>query len=87
VIRLELDANGMTVQGVVPMAIALEDFNQPGISTLQGESLYYIANGGAEDAKSAIIMNTPLDAGAEVAPPDIAKFGETMKAKQKQKKD
>jgi hypothetical protein len=87
VIRLELDANGMTVQGIIPMAIALEDFNQPGISTLQGESLYYIANGGAEDAKSAIIMNTPLDAGAEVAPPDIAKFGETMKAKQKQKKD
>jgi hypothetical protein len=86
-IRLELDASGAAVQSVVPMAIALEDFNQPGMGTIQGESLYYIANNGADDAKSAIIMNTPLDAGVEALPPDIEKFGKTMKAKQQQTKD
>ena len=86
-IRLELDASGAAVQSVAPMAIALEDFNQPGIGTIQGESLYYFANSGADDAKSAIIMNTPLNAGVEAAPPDWTQFGEAMKAKQQQTKD
>jgi hypothetical protein len=87
VIRLELDASGAVVQSIAPMAIALEDFNRPGIGTIQGESLYYVANSGADDAKSAIIMNTPLDAGAEVAPPDMAQFGKAIKANQQQTKD
>lgn len=86
-IRLELDATGAAVQSVAPMAIALADFNQPGIGTIQGEDLYYLANSGADDAKSAIIMNTPLDAGAEAAPPDMAQFGNAIKARQQQKKD
>jgi hypothetical protein len=87
VIRLELDASGAVVQSIAPMAIALEDFNRPGIGTIQGESLYYVANSGADDAKIAIIMNTPLDAGAEVAPPDMAQFGKAIKANQQQTKD
>ena len=86
-IRLELDASGAAVQSVAPMAIALDGFNQPGIGTLQGESLYYFANSGADDAKSAIIMNTPLDAGVEAKPPDWAQFGDAIKAKQQQTKD
>ena len=87
VIRLELDASGAAVQSVAPMAIALEEFNRPGNGTIQDESLYYIANSGADDAKSTIIMNTPLDAGIEAAPPDWSQFGEAMKAKQQKKKD
>jgi len=83
-VRLELDASGAAVQSVAPMAIALEDFNQPGIGTFQGESLYYFANSAADDAKSTIIMNTPLDAGVEAAPPDWAQFEEAIEAKQQQ---
>jgi hypothetical protein len=87
VIRLELDASGAAVESVVPMAIALEGFNQPGFGTLQGERLYYFANSGADDAEGAIVMSTPLDAGVEAAPPDMAQFGEAVKAHQQQKKD
>ena len=86
-IRLELDASGAAVQSVAPMAIALEGFNQPGFGTLQGESLYYFANNGADDEEGAIVMSTPLDAGVEAAPPDMAQFGEAIKAHQQQKKD
>ena len=86
-IRLELDASGAAVQSVAPMAIALEGFNQPGFGTLQGERLYYFANSGADDAEGAIVMSTPLDAGVEAAPPDMAQFGEAIKAHQQQNKD
>ncbi len=86
-VRLELDASGATVQSVTPMAIALEEFNRPGFGTIQDESLYYIANSGADDAKSAIIMKTPLDAGVEAAPPDVMEFKKVMDAKRQQQKD
>jgi DNA-binding beta-propeller fold protein YncE len=87
VIRLEFDASGTTAESVVPMAIALEAFNQPGIGTVQGESLYYIANRGADDAKSAIIMKTPLDAGVETTAPDVMEFKKLMDTKRQQKED
>jgi len=86
-IRLELDASGAAVQSVAPMAVALEGFNQPSFGTIQGESLYYYANSGADDAEDAILMSTPLDAGVEAAPPDMAQFGDAIKAYQQQKKD
>ena len=87
VIRLELDASGVTVESVVPMAIALEEFYRPGNGTIQDESVYYIANSGADDAKSAIIMKTPLNAGVEATAPDAMEFKKVMDAKRQQKKD
>ena len=87
VVRLELDASGAAVQSVSPMAIALEDFNQPSAGTFQGDSLYYFANTGAEEAAGAIVVSTPLDAGVEVAPPDMAKFEQAIRARQQQGKD
>ena len=87
VIRLELDASGAAVESVVPMAIALEEFYRPGNGTIQDESVYYIANSGADDAKSAIIMKTPLNAGVEATAPDAMEFKKVMDAKRQQKKD
>lgn len=86
-IRLELDTSGSVVQSVSPMAIALDDFNRPGTSTIKGDSIYYIANSGAEDSASTIVMSTPLDAGAEVAPPDEAYFKQALKANKQKEQD
>jgi hypothetical protein len=85
-IRLELDTSGSVVQSVSPMAIALDDFNRPANSTIKGDSLYYFANSGAEDSTGTIVMSTPLDAGAEVMPPDMALFEQKLR-EQQQKKD
>ena len=87
VIRLELDDRLAVVQSITPMAIALDEFNQPGIGTLQGGNLSYFANGGAEDTADVIVMSTPLDAGAEVAPPGSTEVKRAMEAEQQQKKD
>ena len=86
-IRLELDTSGSVVESVIPMVIALDDFNRPGISTIKGDSLYYFANSGAEDSASTIVMSTPLDADAKGAPPDEAYFKEALKAKKLKEKD
>jgi hypothetical protein len=71
IMRLELDDAGMQVAGVAPMAIALEPFNWPRLATVQGGDLVYLANHGGGDAgDGAIVMHTPLDAGAALEAPD-----------------
>ena len=87
VVRLELDDNRAVVQSIIPMAIALDGFNQPGTGTLQGGNLYYFANSGAEDATEVIVMSTPQDAGVEVAPPGSTEIEQAMEARRQQKKD
>jgi hypothetical protein len=87
VVRLELDASGAVVQSISPMAIALDDFDRPGAGTFKGDSLYYFANAGADDATGAIVLSLPLDAGVEVAPPDMAKFEQAIRARQQRVKD
>lgn len=83
--RLELDANGTTVENVSPMAIALESFDMPGASTISGQSIYYLANQGTlSDADELVVMATPLDAGKNITPPDMRQFEKALKARQKQ---
>jgi len=84
VIRLELDPSGTVAVSISPMAIALDDFSQPGVATMHGNSLYYFANSGADDADSLVVMNTPLDVGVAVAPPDMAEFEQALRARQQQ---
>jgi hypothetical protein len=62
------------------MAIGLEQFNQPGVGTIKGSDLFYFANSGQAGAEGAIVMSTPLDAGSEVAPPDMSKFEDAIRA-------
>lgn len=72
VVRLALDSvSGSVVESISPMANALEMFNKPGVGTIRGTDLFYYANGGDEGGPGAIVVSTPLDAGSEVAPPDM----------------
>jgi len=85
IVRLELDGKGTGVEAVVPMATALEEFDHPGIGTIKGDSLYYVANSGASE-DPGIVMNTPLDAGVEAAAPDAEDLHNAMKAQMQSKK-
>jgi len=87
VVRLELDDSRVVVQSIIPMANALDGFDQPGTGTLQGDNLYYFANSGAEDVADVIVMSTPQDAGVEVAPPGSTEIKRAMETEQRQKKD
>ena len=71
IIRLELDPSGGVAQSVSPMAIALEGFNRPGVGAIQGDGLYYFANTGSGDESGAILMSTPLAAGAAAVQPRL----------------
>jgi hypothetical protein len=75
IIRLELDSSGAGAASVAPMAMALNEFNRPGVGTIRDGRLYYIANAGAGDESGAVVMSTPLDAGAEAAPPQVTGDG------------
>jgi hypothetical protein len=71
-LRLALDDTGSTVAEVSPMAISLEPFDAPRLSTIRGGELLYFANQGSGSAEAgAIIMRTALDAGGSIQPPDL----------------
>lgn len=81
VVRLALDnVSGSIVESISPMANALEVFNQPGIGTIRGNDLFYFANNGGEEGSGAMVVSTPLDAGSEVAPPDMGMFEEAIRS-------
>lgn len=78
--RLTLDSTGAEVAEVSPMAIALEQFNAPGITTIHENQVYYFANTRAsDDAENATVMQTPVEAGTEIVPPDVREFQERIK--------
>lgn len=82
VVRLALDGvSGSIVESISPMANALEVFNQPGTGTIRGNELIYFANSGAAEGSGAIVVSTPLDAGTEVAPPEMDLFEEALRSK------
>ncbi|MFC1689747.1 hypothetical protein ACFL07_08865 [Pseudomonadota bacterium] len=88
VVRLDLDGvKGTIVEAVSPMAIALEEFNRPGVGAIRGEELFYFANTGQADAGGAIVVSTPLDSGSEVAPPDMSQFEEALRSRAQQKEE
>ena len=83
--RLDLDAGGASVVDVGPMAIALEQFDHPGIGTLGEDGIYYFAgNGAGESSPPAIVMHTPLSAGGDIVPPDMRQFQKAVKEKLQQ---
>lgn len=72
VVRLALDSvSGSVAESISPMANALEYFNQPGVGAIRGNDLFYFANTGDTEGSGAIVLSTPLDAGSEVAPPNM----------------
>lgn len=81
--RLKLAASGSAVDTVAPMAVALPQFDRPGIGAVLGNALYYFANSGAgEGDDGLLVLRTSLDAGQAIVPPDIRKFQEKMKHRQ-----
>ncbi|MDX1380898.1 MAG: hypothetical protein R3233_07240 [Xanthomonadales bacterium] len=81
ILRLELDDAGAQVASVSPMAIALEPFNWPRLAAVQGADLVYLANqGGGDAADGAIVMHTPLDAGAALEAPDAEDLKRALQA-------
>lgn len=81
VVRLALDnASGSIVESISPMANALEVFNRPGIGTIRDNDLFYFANTGDAEGSGAILVSTPLDAGTEVAPPEMDVYEEALRS-------
>ncbi len=79
VVRLALDSvSGSVVESISPMANALEFFNQPGVGAIRSNDLFYFANTGDTGGSGAIVVSTPLDAGSEVAPPDMGALNQTQ---------
>jgi len=80
IMRFKLDAAGAAVEGVAPMAVALEGFDTPGIGTLRGDSLYYFANHGTRSNDDRMrMMVTPLESGEEIKSPDMRLFERAMR--------
>lgn len=88
VMLLQLDASGIKVAGVVPMAVAQPGFDYPNFGTLKGEELYYFGNSywaGKPGAQEPInIMKSPLDSGKELIQPDMRQFLEKQARLQKE---
>ncbi|MBT8052504.1 MAG: hypothetical protein HKO99_14350 [Xanthomonadales bacterium] len=84
IVRLELDSSGAGATSVSPMAIALDPFDQPGVGTIRGDNLYYLANAGAGDESGATVMSTPLAAGAEATPPRVIDNSKAITPQEKQ---
>lgn len=83
IMRLELDAAGLAVESVSPMAIALEPFDWPRLAALGDGKLVYLANQGGGDAEdAAIVMSTPLDAGSTIEAPDMDDLQRALQSRQ-----
>jgi hypothetical protein len=54
------------------MATALEPFDGPAAAVRSGDDLVYLGNARTVDARqSLVVLKTPLDAGEDLAPPDM----------------
>jgi len=80
IVRLQLDGAGAGVEGVVPMVIALAEFDQPGPATIRDDQLIFFANSAAVEKDGLLVVASQLDAGAEAESPDVNALHEAMKA-------
>ena len=81
IIRLNLAGTGEVVENIAPMAVALSEFNHPGLGTIWGESLFYVANTGAGEDSGAIVMSTNLDTTFEIRAADSRRNAKSDKGK------
>ncbi|MEJ2382901.1 MAG: hypothetical protein P8Y54_00730 [Xanthomonadales bacterium] len=84
IMRFVLDAAGAGIQSVVPMAVALEQFDTPGTGVIRGDSLYFFANQGTRsDDDRMRMMVSPLDSGEQLVTPDMRVFERMMRERAK----
>ncbi len=78
IMRLNLDATGGTVEGVVPLAIAMEFFDAPNAGVLVDDELFFMANQQPVREKIARrpvrIGSAKIDDDQELSAPDMDKF-------------
>jgi hypothetical protein len=64
-LRLDLDATGINVINIIPLASGLELYDMPSFGRVQGEDVYYFASsnlkGKREDEFKPLILRTPLE--------------------------
>jgi hypothetical protein len=80
IMRLELDATGTNVVKVIPIAVALDEFDRPAFGTVKGEEVYYFANPGENQAVK--VMKSPLDPGDSVEAPEMRKMRQKIETGQ-----
>jgi hypothetical protein len=87
VLRLDLDSSGMGVAAATPLAIALEDYHYPSFGAIQGDSVYYFANGNMPGSnrgpEKTLVMKSPLDPQQGIIPVENRKFNSDLNSKMK----
>lgn len=85
VIRMILDVAGAHVEEVAPMATALPEFDGPAAATLRGDQLVYFANASTADPAAPLVaMQTAVDEGSNIKPPDMFEFQEAIRSRQQE---
>jgi hypothetical protein len=63
--RLDLDATRINVVNIIPLASAIEQFDSPSFSRVQGDDVYYFSGSnqqGVRDEKfTPLVMRTPVE--------------------------
>jgi sugar lactone lactonase YvrE len=80
IMRLELDASGSNVVDVIPLAIALDDFDRPAFGMVKGEEVYYFANPGQNQPVK--VLKTPLEPGNSIESAEMRKLKQKIKEAQ-----
>jgi len=80
IMRLELDASGANVVDVIPLAIALDDFDRPALGTIKDEEVYYFANPGQNQPVK--VLKTPLEPGNSIESAEMRKLKQKIKEAQ-----
>jgi hypothetical protein len=85
VIRMNLDVAGAHVEDVAPMATALPEFDGLGAVTVRDDQLVYFANADTSNPAAPLIaMQTSVEEGSNIKPPDMFDFQEAIRARQQQ---
>jgi len=92
VLRIKLDADGVEVKDMAPLAVAQPVFDNPNFGVIRGDWLYYFANShwGKVDAngkasKPVSIVRTRVDEALNVVTPDLDQFMEQLEKRQSEK--
>ncbi len=77
-LRLKLDASGTNVVEVLPLAVALKEFDAPAFGTIQGGTVYYFAAGNVpgvnREPAPVVVLKTPVELNEDVVPVEQRKF-------------
>lgn len=89
IMRLALDASGINVEGIRPLAVAQLAFDFPSFGTVLGEDLYYFASSqttiNRNQPKAVTVLRTPINSGKELVGPDMEAYMDLRAKKQQER--